>query len=112
MTGKDFSPSIRRRIEERSGGVCEGCLSAEAVEFHHRQFKSRGGLGTIPNALHLCGWGNHSGCHGKAHSADPPEGWAVHSWDDPRLVPVLLPAGLFYLTNGGFYAPVDEIPEF
>ncbi len=109
---RDFSPAAKDAIKKRSGGLCEGCRKREATEYHHRKFKSRGGIGTVANGLHLCGWGNHTGCHGKAHSAEPPSGWALHSWDDPLLVPVELHAGTFYLDNAGEYRPPDEIPEF
>lgn len=102
-------------LEERSGGTCEGCGGAPATEVHHRKFRSRGGLHNLGNLLHLCGWGNHTGCHGRAHSADPPEGWAVHSWDDPLLTPVIhAREGLTYLTNmpAAPFGAVGGIPEF
>lgn len=52
---------------------------------HHRKFLSRGGDHSPANLAHLCGGasglagGNHSGCHGLAHSATPPEGWSIPS---------------------------------
>lgn len=110
--GRDFTPAAKRAIRKRSGGVCEGCAQDEATEYHHRKFKSRGGYGTVANGLHLCGWGNHTGCHGKAHSAEPPPGWALNSWDDPLLVKVSLHFGTVYIDNSGAYLPPDSIPTF
>lgn len=106
---------VAAELEQRSRGVCEGCGKAPATEMHHRKFRSRGGLHRLGNLLHLCGWGNHTGCHGAAHGPDAPEGWAVHSWEDPLLVPVVhARAGRTYLTNvvGSPFAPVDDIPPF
>ena len=71
-------------VRARSGGVCEGCRSAPATEMHHRRYRSRGGEHTPSNLLHLCGAGNHTGCHGIAHSKTGHDrGWSVHSWRDP-----------------------------
>lgn len=79
---------VRLLVAERSGGICEGCGQAPATEMHHRQYKSRGGKDTPDNLLHLCGWGNHTGCHGKAHQGGgEARGWSVHSWDKPLNVP-------------------------
>lgn len=88
MTG--FSPAVSALIEKRSGGVCEGCGVAPATEKHHRQFRSRGGSNRASNGLHLCGWGNHTGCHGRAHAGAIGEslGWAIRSGFDPLEVPV------------------------
>src|SRR3546814_876167 len=63
---------VSKQIEERSGGICEGCGEREATEKHHRKYKSRGGKDTLENALHVCGFGNNAkeGCHGEAHE-DP-----------------------------------------
>ena len=75
-------------VEARSGGVCEGCGRAPATEKHHRKYRSRGGKDTVDNLLHLCGWGNHTGCHGIAHTAHGHQlGWAVNSWADPFMEP-------------------------
>jgi hypothetical protein len=109
---REFSSAAKAAIKKRSGGFCEGCGQREATEYHHRKFKSRGGMGAVANGLHLCGWGNHTGCHGKAHSADPPTGWALKSWDDPLLVSVTLVTGDYYLNNSGDYLPSDSIPTF
>ena len=96
-----FPERVKKLVRQRSGGICEGCGTALATEFHHRKYKSRGGKDTTANCLHLCGWGNHTGCHGLAHSANPPEGWAVHSWDIPTIAPAALARGRVILHDDG-----------
>lgn len=88
-----FPTKVRALVAERSGGVCEGCGNARAVEVHHRQYLSRGGRNTVENALHVCtggAAGNIAGCHGLAHAGYVGEslGWAVRSRIDPLTVPV------------------------
>lgn len=61
---------------------------------HHRKYRSRGGKNTKANLVHLCLW-----CHSLAHSAEPPQGWAVHSWDDPSEELFLHHWGLIYLED-------------
>lgn len=84
---------VRRAVLARADGRCERCgLYTDALELHHRKFRGRGGKHTMENLAALCGWGNHTGCHGFAHSEDPAayaEGWAVHSWGDERVTAVL-----------------------
>lgn len=94
--GKPIPAANRRAVEERCGGLCEGCGQRPVTDIHHRKYKSRGGTHDIENLLALCGGaggmagGNHSGCHGVAHSTEGHGlGWSVHSWDDPADVPVL-----------------------
>ena len=83
-----FPARVVRLLEQRSDGACEGCGRwGVPLEKHHRKFKSRGGEHTVENGVMLCGWGNHTGCHGRAHSANPPEGWAVHRWENPADLP-------------------------
>lgn len=84
-----FPPAILRALKKRSKGLCEGCGLEPAADAHHCQYRSRGGPDTLGNALHLCGWGNHTGCHGVAHSGHKGEalGWAIRSNYDPLLVP-------------------------
>jgi hypothetical protein len=104
---------VANAIRERSGGVCEGCGNQPATEMHHRQFASRGGRSTVENGLHLCGWGNHTGDHGVAHSAEGHElGWSVHSWDKPALVPVLYRGVMSWLTPDGRVVDVKPDPIF
>jgi 5-methylcytosine-specific restriction endonuclease McrA len=100
----------RRMVELRSDSLCEGCGERPATEIHHRQYRSRGGSHGLENLIHLCGSGNHSGCHGTAHSAEGHElGWSVHSWDDPRDEPVLYRGTLRWLTAWG--SAVDVGPD-
>ena len=81
MSKHEFPESEKRIIRARSKGVCEGCGKAPATEMHHRQYRSRGGLSVASNGLWLCGWGNHTGCHGIAHTAIGEQlGWSVRSF--------------------------------
>lgn len=93
--------AVRNTVLDRANGLCEGCGAATNLELHHRKFRSRGGQHSASNIIALCGWGNHTGCHGKAHSANPPEGWAVHSWDHPAIEPVALHRGRVLLHDDG-----------
>lgn len=103
----------RRLVEERSGSLCEGCGEREATELHHRKYRSRGGGHEVSNLIHLCGWGNHTGCHGTAHSAEGHElGWSVNSWDDPAHKAVLYRGVMRWLTPDGRAEPVGEEPVF
>ncbi|MGW9587468.1 HNH endonuclease [Microbacterium sp. NPDC055455] len=103
----------RRLVEERSGFLCEGCGEREATELHHRKYRSRGGGHEVSNLIHLCGWGNHTGCHGTAHSAEGHElGWSVNSWSDPALTPVLWRGGMAWLTPDGRVEPAGFEPSF
>jgi len=108
---KAIPASVRRAVEMRSGGVCEGCGMRPATEKHHRLFRSRGGPHTISNLLDLCGWGNHTGCHGVAHTRVGEErGWSIRSGGDPLLVPVEHALfGLVLLTAEGGWEPVSGV---
>lgn len=102
-------------IEERSGGICEGCGKRPAADKHHRKYASRGGKSTLDNALHLCGFGNNqsAGCHGVAHTGEGGElGWSVNSWDDPALKPALYRGVMRWLTSDGRAVDVGPEPEF
>lgn len=82
---------------------------ADATEAHHRLYRSRGGADTLSNALHLCGWGNHTGCHGVAHTVvGEVRGWSVRSGFSPLLVPVLVAPGPFQ--RWVRLSDVDEAP--
>lgn len=98
---KAIPETLRQAIAERSGGVCEGCGIARATNIHHRQYLSRGGQHTLTNTLHLCGTGNTSGCHGRAHTDGSDIGWSVHRWEDPALIPVDYRGQLRWLTDEG-----------
>lgn len=104
---------VKRLIEARSGGVCEGCGKRPATEMHHRKYKSRGGRDEVANALAVCGFGNNAGagCHGEAHS-DPERtihGWSVNSWDDPATRPVLYRGVWVFLLPGGGVEEVGRV---
>ena len=87
MTG--IPAPVQDLVRARSGGTCEGCCRREATEMHHRKYRARGGQHTAANLLHLCGWGNHTGCHGEAHTAaGQDKGWSVASWADPAATPI------------------------
>lgn len=88
----DFPAAVQRKIRLRSRGICEGCGLAPATEMHHCQFRSRLGPSTAGNGMHLCGWGNHTGCHGVAHDGKKGEeiGWSIRSGHDPLEVPKLI----------------------
>ena len=88
---------------ERADGVCEGCGRLAPLERHHRRFRSRGGKTTPENLLLLCGMGNTSGCHGKAHSAEPPAGWAISQYDKrpDHEIPADTFEGLAWLLKDG-----------
>jgi hypothetical protein len=113
--GKPIPPKNRRLVEDRSGGLCEGCGNREATNVHHRRFLSRSGTHDVFNLLHLCGMGNvqSAGCHGTAHSGEGHElGWSVNSWADPALVPVLYRGELRWLTSDGRAVDVRPEPPF
>lgn len=89
-----FPTKVLRALKRRSGGICEGCGLEKATEAHHRQYRSRGGSDDLANALHLCGSGNHTGCHGIAHTAvGEARGWSIRSGYDPAEVPAQIMAG-------------------
>jgi len=103
-------PGTRRLIETRSDGTCEGCGQAPATDMHHRKYRSRGGTHAIDNILHLCGSGNTSGCHGRAHTAEGTElGWSVQSWDDEQHIPVSYRGVDRWLTRWGSAVEVGEV---
>lgn len=79
----------RRIVEQRSGGVCESCGDRPASDVHHRQYLSRGGSHDVHNLIHLCGVGNTSGCHGRAHKDGEREGLAIGRGYRSELMPVL-----------------------
>jgi hypothetical protein len=90
------------RAKVRSFGLCEICGVRQATELHHRQYRSRGGRHEVANLLHVCGWGNHTGCHGKGHNPGAHEnGWAVASGLNPEEVRVMYRGQWMRLTGDG-----------
>lgn len=117
--GKPIPPKNRRLVEDRSGGLCESCGKRPVTDVHHRKYKSRGGGHEVSNLVGLCGGaggmagGNHSGCHGLAHSAEGHElGLSVNSWADPEHVPVLYRGTLMWLVDDGRVVDVGPEPNF
>lgn len=83
---------VRALVLARAGGACERCgREGVRLELHHRQYRSRGGLHVPQNLVALCGWGNHTGCHGWAHSealAAQKAGFSIRSRFDPLTIPI------------------------
>lgn len=83
---------VRDTVLARAAGRCERCgRHVQSLELHHRKFRSRGGHHTVENVVALCGWGNHTGCHGWAHTirAEESLGFALHSWETPLDAPIV-----------------------
>jgi len=84
-------PWVREAVKFRSFGRCEWCgMAISRPDLHHRLFRSRGGGHGPENLVALCGWGNTTGCHGKAHTnAAEAEaaGMSIPRGGDPLLVP-------------------------
>jgi hypothetical protein len=78
---------IAEKVDERSGGMCEICHRRPATDKHHRLFLSRGGEHLVENIVAACGGsagmagGNHSGCHGRAHSGKALPGTAISRYE-------------------------------
>lgn len=108
-------------VHERAQGLCERCGTYARLELHHRVYRSRGGAHTAGNLVAVCGWGNHTGCHGWAHDGLDAEraGFSLRSWvSTPSLVPVKMraPGGMyrwFLLDDNGnkTYLPTDDAFE-
>lgn len=104
---------IRKIVTDRAEGMCEWCGKTAPLELHHRKFRSRGGKHTVTNLVALCGWGNHTGCHGDAHTkpAEKCSGFTVSSWDNEVNLPVLYRGILSFLLPNGTREEVEE-PTF
>jgi hypothetical protein len=82
---------VRKVVLERADGRCEHCgAEVDHLELHHRKYRTRGGKHLVTNLLALCGWGNHTGCHGLAHGGTVGEslGLSVRSWQHEIDIPV------------------------
>lgn len=105
---------VRDTVHDRAGGRCEGCGEFRPLELHHRRFRSRGGKHTVSNLVALCGWGNHTGCHGRAHNPDAPEGWAISQYEKRPDIAVAFESvdGLVHLTDDGRRDAAYTEPSF
>jgi 5-methylcytosine-specific restriction protein A len=87
-----FPDAVRRIVEERSGGLCEGCWFHPAEQIHHRRPRGMGGskapdTNTASNGLALC-FPCHAWTESKRESAEQ-FGWLVPQGKSPAEVPVL-----------------------
>lgn len=109
------TPAESRRAyehaKERSFGLCEICGVARATETHHRLHRSHGGRDDVENLLRVCGWGNHTGCHGAAHSDSQryANGWAIRTGFNPADVPIKYRGTMQRLTADGGIEPTKEV---
>lgn len=96
----------------RDGYRCAWCGASDVrLEVHHRAGKGIGGsreLDHLANLVSLHGWGNHTGCHGRAHGAAVGDreaalaaGMTLPRGTDPSTVPVLYHDGLWLLDDSG-----------
>lgn len=104
----------RKLLAERSGGRCEICAVRLAREAQHRKNRSQGGTWDLSNLLHVCGFGNTSGCHGLIHQrpeAAYANGWSVRECFTPAHIPAWLTADFgrvyVWLRDDGSREPVD-----
>jgi hypothetical protein len=83
-------------IGVRDGGRCVRCRG-QADERHHRRSRSILDEHTdcACNLILMCGWGNHTGCHGWAHAGPAlarTQGFIVRRTSlDPSKAPLYLP---------------------
>jgi hypothetical protein len=118
-----FSTKTRSLIEGRDSKRCV-CCGMPAREKHHRRRRrvDHDGMAHSPaNGASFCGWGNHTGCHGKVHSNPTwakAKGYILEPDQDPRKVPmwhfsrgwvVMDEEGLWESVPVGGGAPVDVV---
>lgn len=117
---RDTGPSIgvRQAVHTRSGGVCERCRRATAVDVHHRRARGMGGsswpgINKITNLVDLC-----RPCHEwtEGHLSDAEAtGWKIRlgSTIDPGTVPLRPVVGPAWLPaeDGGRWehVAVDDV---
>jgi hypothetical protein len=87
----DVEAWARAAVLFRADGRCEWCgRKVDRPELHHRLFRSRGGGHGPENLVALCGWGNTTGCHGRAHTQEQEAraaGMTIGHGGDPLDVP-------------------------
>ena len=80
-----LDPALRLVTLARDEWRCVRCGAVDVrLEVHHRRRKGMGGsklLDHPANLLTLCGWGNHTGDHGWAHT------WRVQAEAEGLVVP-------------------------
>lgn len=103
---------VRGVVEARDEYRCVSC-GRYATDLHHRRFKGMGGSrlpdkDSAANLVTLCGAGNTSGCHGRAHNDRPwaeGNGFRLPQGSDPRETPIThLLWGPVYLTPEGNFS--------
>jgi HNH endonuclease len=116
----DITTTTRVIVTARAMGRCEWCGRPAALQLHHRLFRSRGGSHGPENLVALCGSGNHTGCHGRAHGAGPGDleaaiaaGMTIPRGGDPRSVSIVsvifrLPVWLLEDGDYEFDAPAGD----
>lgn len=99
---------VRGIVLERAAGRCESCGIYAPLELHHRLARSHSGKHTPDNLIALHGWGNHTGCHGEAHTASDRYviGVSIRSGVGPEHAPANRPVlyrgtWVFLLADGG-----------
>lgn len=93
MKAQQIPGRVREIVKERSGGFCEVCAQAWAVQIHHRRPRALGGsrdpaTNQPSNLLHLC-----LQCHQHIESHRGQalrQGWLVRQAHNPKDVPVFL----------------------
>jgi hypothetical protein len=65
----ELSEFARTAVRERDLERCVRC-AGPGQEIHHRRSRSVKGVhrDCVCNLILLCGWGNHTGCHGYVHA--------------------------------------------
>lgn len=97
--------AIRKAVLLRADGQCERCGAWSRLELHHRLFRSRAGQHTVSNIVALCGWGNHTGCHGWAHTEGilaTGHGYQIPSGGNPDELPIRVGDSWFFLKDKKF----------
>ena len=108
------SPEVRRLVHARSGGICERCRAARAVDVHHRRARGMGGstvgwINSPSNLVDLC-----RKCHEWVEAnftAALATGWKIGLADSPldvRIQPLVGGEWIPAATGGRWvYVPPD-----